>query len=69
MQRMDDAALLSHLNSCITGHHDLVRPPAEGNFLDVLLGNHEFHAGFQPMLDDRHILTDRSDWPSASLLA
>ena len=55
MQRMDDVALLSHLNSCITARHDPIRPPAEGNFLDVLLGNHEFHAGFQPMLDDLHI--------------
>jgi type IV secretion system protein VirB4 len=55
MQRMDDIALLSHLNSCITGRHDPVRPPAEGSYLDVLLGNHEFHAGFQPMLDDVRI--------------
>jgi type IV secretion system protein VirB4 len=55
MQRMDDGALLSHLNSCITARPDPFRPPAEGNFLDVLLGNHEFHAGFQPMLDDLHI--------------
>jgi NitT/TauT family transport system ATP-binding protein len=55
MQRMDDIALLSHLNSCITGRHDPVRPPAQGSYLDVLLGNHEFHAGFQPMLDDVRI--------------
>ena len=55
MQRMDEAELVSHLNSCITGRHDPVRPPAEGTFVDVLLGNHEFHTGFQPMLDDHHI--------------
>ena len=55
LQRMDDVALLSHLNSCISARHDPIGPPAEGDYLDVLLGNHEFHAGFQPMLDDLHI--------------
>ena len=55
LSRMDDAALLAHLNACITGRHDPIRPPEDGSYLDVLLGCHEFHAGFRPMLDDLHI--------------
>ncbi len=53
--RMDDAALLAHLNACITGGREPIRPPEDGSYVDVLLGCHEFHAGFRPMLDDLHI--------------
>lgn len=53
--RMDDAALLAHLNTCISGRRDPIQPPQDGSYLDVLLGCHEFHAGFRPMLDDLHV--------------
>ena len=55
LARMDDATLLAHLNACITGRREPIRPPEDGSYLDVLLGCHEFHAGFRPMLDDLHI--------------
>ena len=55
LARMDDATLLAHLNACITGRREPIRPPEDGSYLDVLLGCHEFHAGFRPMLDDFHI--------------
>jgi type IV secretion/conjugal transfer VirB4 family ATPase len=55
LARMDDATLLAHLNACITGRREPIRPPEDGSYLDVLLGCHELHAGFRPMLDDLHI--------------
>jgi len=55
LARMDDPTLLAHLNTCVTGRREPIRPPEDGSYLDVLLGCHEFHAGFRPMLDDLHI--------------
>src|SRR5579883_310881 len=55
LARMDDATLLAHLNACITGGREPIRSSEDGSYLDVLLGCHEFHAGFRPMLDDLHI--------------
>jgi len=55
LRRMDDRDLLSHLHACITGMPDPILPPDDGGYLDVLLGCHEFHSGFEPMLDDSHI--------------
>lgn len=55
LARMGDAFLLAHLNVCITGGREPIRPPEDGSYVDVLLGCHEFHVGFRPMLDDLHI--------------
>ncbi len=55
LARMDDPTLLAHLNTCVTGRREPLRPPEDGSYLDVLLGCHEFHAGFRPMLDDLHV--------------
>ena len=55
LARMGDGALLAHLNACISGRREPIRPPEDGSYLDVLLGCHEFHAGFRPMLDDLNI--------------
>src|SRR5262249_59843565 len=39
LERMNDAALLSHLNACITGTSIELRAPRFPNYLDALLGN------------------------------
>lgn len=55
LERLDDAALLSHLNACITGNFIALRAPRFPNYLDALLGNNRFVTGFKPTIGGRHI--------------
>jgi type IV secretion system protein TrbE len=52
---MDDAEMLSFLESCIIGRPTYVRPPASFNHLDAVLGNYRFVPGFTPTIEGRHI--------------
>jgi type IV secretion system protein TrbE len=55
VDRMDDSALLTHLNTCITGRLVNLRPPRFANYLDTVLGNYRFATGFKPAVGGRHI--------------
>jgi len=55
IERLDDSALLSHLNGCITGRFIALRPPKFANYVDAVLGNHRFVTGFKPTIGGRHI--------------
>jgi len=55
IRRMDDAEMLSFLESCIIGRPTYVRPPATFNHLDAVLGNYRFVPGFTPTIEGRHI--------------
>jgi hypothetical protein len=48
---MDDAEMLSFLESCIIGRPTYVRPPASFNHLDAVLGNYRFVPGFTPTIE------------------
>ena len=52
---LDDTALLTHLHECITGKPHRVNAPDFPVYLDTLIGHHEFVAGLEPKIDDRHI--------------
>jgi type IV secretion system protein VirB4 len=54
IRRMDDSEMLSFLESCIIGRSAFVRP-AMLSYLDAVLGNYRFVAGFRPTIDGRHI--------------
>jgi type IV secretion system protein VirB4 len=55
IRRMDDAEMLSFLESCIIGRPTYVRPPDTFNHLDAVLGNYRFVPGFTPTIEGRHI--------------
>ncbi|MGH7778963.1 MAG: conjugal transfer protein TrbE [Candidatus Binataceae bacterium] len=48
-------ALLSHLAGCISGRICEVAAPSTSIFLDAVLGNQDFIAGFKPRIGGRHI--------------
>jgi type IV secretion system protein VirB4 len=48
-------ALLSHLATCINGRMTLIRPPSVPTYLDAIIGNQDFIAGFRPRIGGRHI--------------
>jgi type IV secretion system protein VirB4 len=48
-------ALLSHLATCISGRMTMIRPPGVPTYLDAVLGNQDFIAGFRPRIGGRHI--------------
>lgn len=52
---MDEGDLLTHYHECLTGKPHRVNPPDFPVYLDALLGHHEFVAGLEPRIDDRHI--------------
>lgn len=51
---MDDAALVSHIESCIIGKQVNIRAPGNQD-LDHYVGRYKFVPGFKPILGDRHI--------------
>jgi type IV secretion system protein VirB4 len=48
-------ALLSHLASCISGRMTMIRLPSVPTYLDAIIGNQDFIAGFRPRLGGRHL--------------
>jgi len=54
-QRLDSAALLGHLHSCLTGRDHPIVPPDPPFFLDALLASEDFRGGFEPRIGSRHI--------------
>ena len=48
-------ALLSHLAGCINGRDCEIAAPRSPIFLDAILGNQDFIAGFKPRIGVRHI--------------
>lgn len=55
MSPLDDTALLTHIHECITGKPHRVNAPDFPVYLDTVIGHHEFVAGLEPKIDDRHI--------------
>jgi type IV secretion system protein VirB4 len=49
------AALLSHLATCINGRITVIRPPSVPTYLDAIIGNQDFIAGFRPRIGGRHL--------------
>jgi len=47
--------LLSHLATCINGRITVIRPPSVPTYLDAIIGNQDFIAGFRPRIGGRHI--------------
>ena len=52
---LDDTALLTHIHECVTGKPHRVNAPDFPVYLDTVLGHHEFVAGLEPKIDDKHI--------------
>lgn len=50
---LDDAGLLSHIESCIVGAPVFVHAPGDSD-LDHYVGRHALVAGFKPSIDDQH---------------
>jgi type IV secretion system protein VirB4 len=48
-------ALLSHLATCINGRMTVIRPPSVPTYLDAIIGNQDFIAGFRPRIGGRHL--------------
>ena len=55
LSQLDLAALLSHLATCINGRMCEVSVPRTPTYLDAVLGNQDFVAGFKPRVGGRHI--------------
>src|SRR5579863_6486928 len=47
--------LLSHLATCINGRITVIRPPSVPTYLDAIIGNQDFIAGFRPRIGGKHI--------------
>jgi type IV secretion system protein TrbE len=52
---LDLPALLPHLATCINGRMVQIAAPRSPIYLDAILGNHDFIAGFKPRIGGRHI--------------
>src|SRR5712692_1709071 len=52
---LDMDALLSHLASCINGRMCEIALPGTPTYLDAILGNQDFIAGFKPRIGGRYI--------------
>ena len=55
LARLDSAALLTHLHTCITGLRHEVRVPAIPMYLDAVLATQDLVGGFRPKIGDRHL--------------
>ncbi len=64
---LDLPTLLSHLATCINGRVVLIAAPRSPIYLDAILGNQDFIAGFKPRIGGRHIrVVALSGFPSFS---
>lgn len=64
LQLLDDAALLRHLHSCLTGLHHPVQVPEDGAYLNVVLADQDFVGGFEPQVGAKHLrLVAVQDFP------
>src|SRR5213080_3530100 len=55
LARLDSAALLTYLHTCITGLRHEVRVPAIPMYLDAVLATQDLVGGFRPRIGDRHL--------------
>lgn len=55
LKKLDSAALLSYLNTCISGQLLPVSVPPEGCFLDLEFGRHNVVGGFKPKIGDQYM--------------
>ena len=55
LARLDSAALLTYLHTCITGLRHEVRVPAIPMYLDAVLATQDLVGGFRPKIGDRHL--------------
>ncbi len=52
---LNNAELLSYLNTCLTGELLPVTPPPDGCYLDVVLGRRPLVTGYVPRINDQYI--------------
>src|SRR3989440_4174112 len=55
LSRLDSAALLTHLHTCITGLRHPVRVPKIPMYLDGVLASQDLYGGFQPRIGEHHL--------------
>ncbi len=55
IESLDDNALLSLINECISGEDHPINAPAIPMYLDTLVGNHQLIGGLEPQIDGKHI--------------
>jgi len=55
MQRLDSAALLTYLHTCITGQRHPIRVPRIPMYLDAVLASQDLEGGFQPRIGEHHL--------------
>jgi type IV secretion system protein VirB4 len=55
LAQLELPALLSHLATCINGRLTAIRPPSVPTYLDAIIGNQDFIAGFRPRIGGRQI--------------
>src|SRR5213078_987835 len=53
--RLDSAALLTYLHTCITGLRHQVRVPTIPMYLDAVIATQDLVGGFRPRIGDRHL--------------
>src|SRR3989442_1139093 len=55
LARLDSAALLTYLHTCITGLRHEMRVPAIPMYLDAVLATQDLVGGFRPRIGDCHL--------------
>lgn len=55
LERLNAAAVVTHLHRCLTTHDHLVAPPPSGAYLNSVLASEAFVPGFVPRVGDRHV--------------
>ncbi len=55
LARLDSAALLTYLHTCMTGLRHEVRVPFIPMYLDAVIATHDLVGGFRPRIGDRHL--------------
>lgn len=56
LTKLNSEALLSYLNTCISGELLPFQVPPDGSFLDVALSRHNVVGGYLPKVGDKHIM-------------
>lgn len=57
LEKLESSALLSFLNTCITGEFKSLNVPPKGCFIDVALGRHPLVGGYIPRIGSQYIYT------------
>jgi type IV secretion system protein VirB4 len=55
LSRLDSAALLTYLHTCVTGLRHPIAVPTIPMYLDAVLASQDLYGGFQPRVGEQHV--------------